>query len=115
MSEISKDQILASSSGWIASLLNFFPGVGVGYIYQRRWLPYFLTSGSVAIWFALGIYLQDDKNTSNINQLIGIGGLLLISVITVIESKVAHKRAKIALKNLKTEESKSLIKKGWFN
>ena len=115
MSEISKYQILASSSGWIASLLNFFPGVGVGYIYQRRWLPYFLTSGAVAIWFALGIYLQEGKDPSNINQLIGIGGLFLISIITVIESKIAHKRATIALKNLNIEESKSLIKKGWFN
>ena len=47
MDKLSKDQVLASSSGWVASLLNFLPGVGTGYLYQRRWLPYFITTGVV--------------------------------------------------------------------
>ena len=62
MSDISKEQILASSSGWVASLLNFLPGIGAGYLYQRRWLPYFLTSGAVILWFSLGILTQGDKD-----------------------------------------------------
>ena len=61
MDKLSKEQILASSSGWIASLLNFLPGVGAGYLYQRRWLPYFITAGAVTAWFAIGIILQGDK------------------------------------------------------
>ena len=32
MDKLSKEQVLASSSGWVASLLNFLPGVGAGYL-----------------------------------------------------------------------------------
>ena len=82
MKNISKDQILASSSGWVASLLNFLPGLGTGYIYQRRWLPYFLTAGAVIVWFLLGIFLQGDKEATQSDQLIGLAGLFFISVVT---------------------------------
>ena len=41
MSYPSKEEILASSKGWVASFLNFLPGLGSGYLYQRRWKPYF--------------------------------------------------------------------------
>ncbi len=93
MKNINKDQILASSSGWIASLLNFFPGLGTGYIYQRRWLPYFLTAGAVLAWFVLGIFLQGDKESTQSDQLIGLAGLFFISVITVIEANLAYKKS----------------------
>ena len=93
MKNINKDQILASSSGWVASLLNFFPGLGTGYIYQRRWLPYFLTAGAVLVWFALGIYLQGDEEPNQSDQLIGLAGLFFISVVTVIEAYLAHKKS----------------------
>ena len=93
MKNISKDQILASSSGWVASLLNFLPGLGTGYIYQRRWLPYFLTAGAVIIWFLLGIFLQGDKEATQSDQLIGLAGLFFISVVTVIEANLAYKKS----------------------
>jgi len=93
LKNINKDQILASSSGWLASLLNFFPGLGTGYIYQRRWLPYFLTAGAVIVWFILGIILQGDKEPTQSEQLIGLGGLFFISVVTVIESNLAYKKS----------------------
>ena len=93
MKNLNKDQILASSSGWVASLLNFFPGLGTGYIYQRRWLPYFLTAGAVLVWFALGIFLQGDKEPSQSDQLIGLAGLFFISVVTVIEANLAYKKS----------------------
>ena len=93
MKHINKDQILASSSGWIASLLNFFPGLGTGYIYQRRWLPYFLTAGAVIVWFVLGIFLQGDKEPTQSDQLIGLAGLFFISVVTVIEANLAYKKS----------------------
>tara|TARA_B100000674_G_scaffold120506_1_gene91690 strand:+ start:321 stop:632 length:312 start_codon:yes stop_codon:yes gene_type:complete len=93
LKNISKDQILASSSGWVASLLNFLPGLGTGYIYQRRWLPYFFTAGAVIVWFLLGIFLQGDKEATQSDQLIGLAGLFFISVVTVIEANLAYKKS----------------------
>ena len=114
MDKLSKEQILASSSGWVASLLNFLPGVGTGYLYQRRWLPYFITTGVVTAWFVIGIILQGDKEPSQTEQLIGISGLFLISTITVVESNLAFKKA-VKIASNKKEEEKTPIKKGWFN
>ena len=88
-----KGEILAASSGWVASLLNFIPGLGVGYIYQRRWLPYFLTLGAILSWFTIGIILQENKEPTQSDQLIGFSGLLLISVVTVIEAYLAYKKS----------------------
>ena len=113
MDKLSKEQVLASSSGWVASLLNFLPGVGAGYLYQRRWIPYFITAGTVTAWFVIGIILQGDKEPSQIEQLIGILGLFLISIITVIEAKLAFKKA-VKITSFKNEETKNSIKKGWF-
>ena len=93
MNTLNKSQILAASSGLAAALLNFIPGLGTGYIYQRRWRPYFFTLGAVAIWFALGIFLQNGNEPKNIEQLIGILGLLFISLVTVVESYLAHKKS----------------------
>ena len=113
MDKLSKEQILASSSGWVASLLNFLPGVGAGYIYQRRWLPYFITVGAVTSWFAIGIILQGDKEPTQTEQLIGISGLFLISTITVVEANLAFKKA-VKITSIKKEEEKTPVKKGWF-
>ena len=113
MDKLSKEQVLASSSGWVASLLNFLPGVGTGYLYQRRWLPYFFTAGAVTAWFVIGIILQGDKEPSQTEQLIGIAGLFLISIITVVEAKLAYNKA-VKIVSIKKEESKTTIKKGWF-
>ena len=113
MDKLSKEQVLASSSRWVASLLNFLPGVGTGYLYQRRWLPYFITTGVVTAWFVIGIILQGDKEPSQTEQLIGISGLFLISTITVVEANLAFKKA-VKITSIKKEEEKTPIKKGWF-
>ena len=113
MEKLSKEQVLASSSGWVASLLNFLPGVGTGYLYQRRWLPYFITAGAVTAWFVVGVILQGDKEPSQTEQLIGIAGLFLISIITVVEANLAFKKA-VKIASVKKEEIKSPNKKGWF-
>ena len=113
MNKLSKEEVLASSSAWVASLLNFLPGVGTGYIYQRRWLPYFITAGAVTAWFVIGIILQGDKEPSQTEQLIGISGLFLISIITVVEANLAFKKA-VKIASIKKEEAKTPIKKGWF-
>ena len=113
MEKISREEILASSSGWVASLLNFLPGVGTGYLYQRRWLQYFLTAGAVTAWFVIGILLQGDKEPSQIERLIGILGLFTISIITTVEANLAFKKA-VKIVDLKKEPTKSMTKKGWF-
>ena len=113
MNQLSKEEILASSSGWVASLLNFLPGIGAGYLYQRRWLQYFLTAGAVTAWIIIGIILRGDKEPTQTEQLIGIGGLFFISIITVLEANLAFKRA-VKIASIKQEEIKSPVKKSWF-
>ena len=113
MDKSSKEQVLTYSSGWVASLLNFLPGVGAGYLYQRRWLPYFITIGAVTAWFVIGIILQGEKEQSQAKQLIGILGLFVISVITALEANLAYTKAK-KIASIKKEVTKTQIKKGWF-
>ena len=113
MDKLSKGQILASSSGWVASLLNFLPGVGAGYLYQRRWSPYFITAGAVTTWVIIGIILRRDTEPNQTEQLIGIGGLFIISTISVVEANLAFKKA-LKTTSIKKEETKTPIKKGWF-
>ena len=113
MSNLSKVEILASSKGWVASFLNLLPGIGSGYLYQRRWKPYFLTIAATTLWFALGFFLQGDKEPSQSEQIIGISGLFFISIVTVIESNLAFKKA---INILETEKENKIppVKKGWF-
>ena len=113
MSYPTKDEILASSKGWVASLLNFLPGLGSGYLYQRRWKPYFFTLTASTAWFALGIFLKGDSEPSQNEQIIGIFGLFFISIVTVIEANLAFNKAR---NNTKAEKDKimSSDKKGWF-
>ena len=113
MSYPSIDEILASSRGWVASFLNFLPGLGSGYLYQRRWKPYFLTITASAAWFALGFFLQGESEPSQREQIIGISGLFFISIITVIEANLAFKKARNKTKAEK-EKIMSSDKKGWF-
>lgn len=52
---LSRDQIVASSSGWLAVSLNM-GCTGGGYIYQRRWKAFWLGSlAATATALALGI------------------------------------------------------------
>ena len=113
MSYPSREEILASSKGWVASFLNFLPGLGSGYLYQRRWKPYFFTIIASTTWFALGIVLQGDSEPSQIEQIIGISGLFFISIVTVIEANLAYKKASNKTKAEK-EKKMSPKKKGWF-
>ena len=97
MDNPSKEQILAASSGWVATTLNFLPGLGAGYLYQRRWIPYFVTASAATAWFVLGAILNGDTEPTKVEQLIGIGGLFLISITTMVEAKIAHKKAILAV------------------
>ena len=108
MDNPSEEQILAASSGWIATTLNFLPGLGAGYLYQRRWVPYFITVGAATGWFILGAILNSDKDPTKVEQLIGIGGLFLISISTMVEAKIAHSKA---LFNVKEKLQTNIPKK----
>jgi len=113
MSKPKRREILASSSGWVASFLNLLPGLGSGYLYQRRWKPYFLTITATTSWFILGLILQGDKEPSQSEQIIGISGLFFISIVTVIEANLAFKKACNEIIN-EEKKVKSIPKKGWF-
>ena len=113
MSYHSRDEILASSKGWVASFLNFLPGLGSGYLYQRRWIPYLFTIIASTAWFALGFFLQGDSEPSQSEQIIGISGLFFISIFTVIEANLAFKKISNETKAQK-EKIISSEKKGWF-
>ena len=113
MSNPSRDEILASSKGWVASFLNLLPGLGSGYLYQRRWKPYFLTIVTTTSWFALGVLLQGDKEPSQAEQIIGISGLFFISIITAIEANLAYKKVNNKI-IIDKEKINSPVKKGWF-
>ena len=109
----SKEQILAASSGWIATILNFLPGLGAGYLYQRRWVPYFVTGVVATAWFLLGAVLNGETEPTKTEQVIGIGGLLLISITTMIEAKTSHKKAIIAIEE-KLQANTQKKKRGLF-
>lgn len=114
MDKLSKELILASSSGWVAALLNFLPGLGAGYLYQRRWFPYFLTSAAAILWFSIGILIQKNSDPSEIQQLVGLAGLLIISIFTSIESNIAYNRSKQLVEENSTKNIDNLKRKGWF-
>ncbi len=74
--------------------MNFFPGLGAGYLYKRRWIPYFTTVAIATIWFTLGAFLANSETEpSEIERLVGLGGLLFISITTMIEANFAYRRS----------------------
>ena len=95
----SRESILAASSPWVAVVLNLVPGLGTGYIYQRRWRAYWISSGLATAWFVAGGVLSQNVDEVLMpdlvkqNQLIGLGGLLLLAVVTATEAGLAARRA----------------------
>ncbi|EAQ69693.1 putative conserved membrane protein [Synechococcus sp. RS9909] len=92
----SRDQILAGSAGWVAVLLNVIPGLGAGYLYQRRWKAYWITTVLATAWFAAGAALGQnaDPAAEVQNQLVGLIGLVLLAAITAAEAGLAVKRVR---------------------
>ena len=74
-------EILAASAGWVAVTLNVVPGLGAGYLYQRRWKAYWITSALATTWFVLGAVLgQGAEGAEEMqNQLVGLGGLVALA------------------------------------
>ena len=82
-----KKEILAASAGWVAVTLNVVPGLGAGYLYQRRWKAYWITSVLATTWFVLGAVLgQDAESAEEIqNQLIGLFWLVALAAGTAVD------------------------------
>ena len=93
-----RQEILAASAGWVAVTLNVVPGLGAGYLYQRRWKAYWITSALATTWFVLGAVLgQDAEATEELqNQIIGLAGLVAIAAGTAVEAGLTVKKARIA-------------------
>jgi hypothetical protein len=93
--------ILASSAPWLGALLNVVPGLGTGYIYQRRWRPYWITSALATAWFLLGAALDasssgaDPGGADPARQVIGLAGLLLLAAVTAVEAFLKAARARL--------------------
>ena len=102
MNQPSRDQVLAVSAGWVAVILNVLPGLGAGYLYQRRWTAYWVTSALATAWFVAGAALGGgleggSANPTPQNQLIGLIGLVLLSTITATDAGLAVKRVRARL------------------
>jgi hypothetical protein len=91
-----REQILAASAGWVAVLLNVVPGLGAGYLYQRRWKAYWITSALATAWFVAGAVLGQnaDATAEAQNQLVGLIGLLALAGVTATEAGLAVKRVR---------------------
>jgi hypothetical protein len=91
-----REQILAASAGWVAVLLNVVPGLGAGYLYQRRWKAYWITSALATAWFVAGAVLGQnaDATAEAQNQLVGLIGLLVLAGVTATEAGLAVKRVR---------------------
>jgi len=98
MTPPSHEQVLAASAGWVAVLLNVLPGLGAGYLYQRRWKAYWATSVLASAWFVAGAVLGQGTapEAETQNQLIGLIGLLLLAAVTAAEAGLAVKRVRNA-------------------
>jgi hypothetical protein len=96
----SRQQLLSASSAWVAVLLNLVPGLGTGYIYQRRWRPYWFTAAAAAAWFTLGAVQAGDIDPGLMpdlvarNQLVGLAGFLVLALVTAIEAGLAVRRSR---------------------
>ena len=78
--------------------LNVLPGFGSGYLYQRRWKAYWITSALATTWFVLGAVLRQDAGAAEElqNQLVGLGMLVALSGGTAVESGLAVKKVRSA-------------------
>ena len=91
-----KGEILAASAGWVAVALNVMPGLGTGYLYQRRWKAYWITAALATGWFVLGALLgQEAEGAEEMqNQWVGLGGLVALAAGTAVEAGLAVKKSR---------------------
>jgi hypothetical protein len=91
-----RDQVLAASAGWVAVVLNVVPGLGAGYLYQRRWQAWWITTGLASAWFIAGAVLAQNADAASEarSQLVGLIGLLVLAAVTAAEAGQAVRRVR---------------------
>ncbi len=95
-SEPTRKQVLAAASPGLAALLNLLPGLGSGYLYQRRWRAYWINSILASGWFLAGALLAPASGgPTEQQQLLGLAGLLLLAGVTAAEAFLAGRRARM--------------------
>ena len=92
-----RQEILAASAGWVAVTLNVLPGLGAGYLYQRRWKAYWITSALPSTWFFLGAVLGQGAEAGEElqDQLVGLFGLVALAAGTAVEAGLAVKKSRV--------------------
>ena len=70
-------------------------GLGAGYLHQRRWKAYWITSFLATTWFVLGAVLGQGAEVAEEiqNQLIGLLGLVALAAGTAAEAGLAAKKS----------------------
>ena len=92
----SKREILAASAGWVAVTLNVVPGLGAGYLYQRRWTAYWITSALATTWFVVGGVLGRGAEAAEEiqNQVIGLLGIVALAAGTAVKAGLIAKKSR---------------------
>ncbi len=95
-----QEQMLAASAGWVAVILNIMPGLGVGYVYQRRWKAYWITALVATTWFMAGALLGQNAESSaeTQNQLVGLIGLIVLAIVISTEAGLTVKTVRANIK-----------------
>lgn len=105
-----KGAILAASSAWIAAFLNLIPGLGTGYIYQRRWKAYWIITFVSFAWVYLDLnrHLSIDLSDPAISEsdTTGILGLIIISSVSSFEAVWAVRKERRLLSEHSSLDSK---------
>lgn len=83
-----RKEVLAASAPWVGAGLNILPGLGTGYLYQRRWRAYWITSLVGSLWLALVSVGPWDLGPP-------LPELLALALFTAAEAFLAARRARM--------------------
>jgi hypothetical protein len=87
--------ILAASAPWLAAVLNVVPGLGTGYIYQRRWRAYWATALGASLWIGLTSPFALPWRVEGEGPDLTLPGLLGLAAVSAMEAFLAGRRARM--------------------
>lgn len=92
-------EILAASAPWLGALLNILPGLGAGYLYQRRWRAWWITTLCAVLAFGVGALPQAPPPAAVPEEptfaAASLALLLLLAGITAVEAFLAARKARM--------------------